>query len=322
MARALGFIVSTIAAFGFAYGAQAQSFPDGFEAISANDAATPETGMTYARIVPGGPVVLVLQGSGCDSVWQKTAQGLAPVAVQNLPAVLMPDRTVMVVDKPSVAPGTRQECSADFTLPAWSAHLDRAIASVREAGDYAGPIAVLGISEGAATAAHLAANREDISHVVFVSAAGCLLIDDMIANATRQAAIGSAEDGLETWDRIEQASGAAQATAARIFSAQTPDEERIWGQPVAYWRTFGAACPARDLAVTDANVFVAFGTSDEQVIAEGIEEIVARRIIAGKPIEVRRVGEGKHILTRPGDSNPSANLVEILREAMAWIAAN
>ena len=312
-------IIVFLALLSSAVAAQAEAMPplpDGFVVVPARQYGS---GQTYARIVDKAPIILMIQGSGCDSVWHDTGQGLAPVAAQNLPAVFAPGRTVMVVDKPGVAPGESKQCGADFTLNAWVQHLAAAIAAVRDVGGSDGPVALIGISEGAVTAAHLAAVRDDVGHVVFVSAAGCLLIDDMIAKAPRAASGSDDQDGLKTSDRIEQASAAAEAELRRIFDPATRPDDRVWGHPAAYWRSFGIACPAQDLAGSNADLFLAYGTADEQVIAEGIEEITARRIIAGRPVTVRRVGEGNHMLTRPGEANPFANLVAVLREAVMWL---
>ena len=316
LGRLIGTVAAVILCAGHAAAETEPPFPDGFVRVSSGHDGS---GQTYARIVPGAPIILILQGSGCDSVWHETGQGFAPVAAQNVPAALAPDRTVMVVDKPGVSPGEVRSCDADFTLDAWAQHLDAAIAAVRDAGANNAPIALIGISEGAITAARLAASRDDVSHVVFVSAVGCLLVDDMVANAARQAARDDGQDGLAASDRIEQASASAEANLRRIFDPATSPEERLWGHPVAYWRSFGTACPAKDLAESDADLFLAYGTSDEQLIAEGVEEITARRIMAEKPVTVRRVGEGSHLLSRPGDANPSANLVAILPAAIAWL---
>ncbi len=105
----------------------------------------------------------------------------------------------------------------------------------------------------------------------------------------------------------------------RIFASPEDSTTNIWGQTPLFWSTFGMACPATDLAASDADVFIAYGTQDEQITADGLEEIVTRRIVAGKDVTTHRVVGGSHVLSVEGDENPYARLIETFRLALDWM---
>ena len=278
--------------------------------------------------------LLFVQGSGCDSVFRSVeANQYQPTAGQNAVAGYAGKRLrVVMADKPGVllgnsgGDGFSESCSQDFlethTLDNWVAYLGRIMDTYSEHHPSAAQSwRVIGLSEGAVTAARLASMRTDVSHVGFISGHGCYQLDDMLVTARRQWLQNNPDASAEAQQEgVAIAVQGAEAEIRRIFNAETKPDEPLWGQTAAFWQTFGTACPATDLGGAEADLFVAYGTDDPQVVADGIEEITARRLAAGKPVRTVRVVGGGHTLSVDGDANPFERLLETLEEVVGWMS--
>lgn len=214
------------------------------------------------------PLLVHIQGSGCEPVF--VADGAAHVATagQDLVHTLADGRfAVLVADKVGVEPfnrladadGTAGNCSEDFlgrhSLDNWTRRLGMAIDAAMASGhvDSRAGVRVLGLSEGA------------------------------------------------------------------IAAASGPESNTIFeGQTHLFWSTFGRACPAMDLAASESDVFLAYGTADEEVDAGGVEAITAARIAARKPVRVERIIGASHVLDTPG-TEPFEVLVGVFAAAIEWM---
>ena len=272
------------------------------------------------------PLLLFVQGSGCDPLFTRTPDGTwRGTAGQNPVAALAGDRFhVLAVDKLHAGPaepGSQSECSEAFrkthSIDHWTAALEAVATVVGEHVDATPGLRVLGLSEGAVSAARLARDMDGVSQVAFISGHGCHQLDDMLVRSRRDwlASNPDATDA-ERQAGVAEAAVYQESVLAEIFSDPDDWQRDIWGQTALFWSTFGMACPARDLAESDAEVFLAYGTEDEQVVADGLEEIVTRRIAAGKTTDTLRVVGGSHVLTVEGDANPYARLLDAFRQAL------
>jgi len=269
------------------------------------------------------PLLLMLQGSGCEPLFAHGKRGLRATAGQDIVQRMAAGRYVVaVVEKPNVvsegperSDGTTDTCSAafnrDHALDAWTKTLSRAVDAALgdPAVDRRATVRVMGLSEGAVVAAHLAAARPDVGHVTFISGFGCNQWRDVLVVARR-----SAEDARAAEAAVAEAQNGLAAVAA---DPQATDKQ-FDGQTHLFWSTFGRACPASDLAQSKSRVFVAFGTADEQIDANGVEAITASVIAAGKPIKVHRVYGGSHVLNTP-ETGGFANLLAVFSEALDWM---
>ena len=184
-------------------------------------------------------------------------------------------------------------------------------------------IRIIGLSEGAIVAARVASERDDVSHVSFISGFGCNQIDDMLVVARRNWVLKNPDANPEELHQgVADAVLKATKNFQRVFSNPTDTSILIESQTPLFWSTFGTACPAQDLAKSDANVFVAFGTADEQISADGIDEIVARRLIKGKGTKVVRVVGGNHILETRSEVSPYENLIDVFNESLDWMSSD
>jgi dienelactone hydrolase len=275
------------------------------------------------------PLLVVVQGSGCGPLFSPDqdngGHAMRATAGQDIVQQLGADGfVVMVVEKPGVASespepddlGTAGGCSDEFrrahSLPSWTRRLSLAVDAAKRDPRVASdaPVRLLGLSEGAIAVARLASERSDVSHVAFISGFGCDQWRDVLVVARRQAEAAGA-------DPVE-AVAEAEAGLRRVAADPSNTEAVFDGQTHLYWSTFGRACPADDLARSGADVFVAYGTADEQVDAEGVEAIPAARIAAGKSVTVRRVIGGTHVLNTPS-TRPFENLVGVLKDVVGWM---
>jgi predicted esterase len=279
----------------------------------------------YLAPVAGGPkpLLLVIQGSGCEALFVRGKRGLSATAGQDIVQKMAAGRYVVgVVEKPHVSPegparadGTTDACSAafnrDHALDGWTSTLSAAldVALMDPAVDSRAGVRVMGLSEGAIVAAHLAHLRLDIGHAAFISGFGCNQLRDALVVARRSAKDASAADA---------AVAAAQEGLKAVAADPTATDKQVDGQTHLFWSTFGRACPARDLVESHARVFLAFGTADEEIDANGIEEIPATFIAAGRPITVHRVYGGSHVLDTPGTAG-FANLIGVFGEVLDWM---
>jgi hypothetical protein len=135
-------------------------------------------------------------------------------------------------------------------------------------------------------------------------------------------------DPFATAERAIRATGATLAMLlvaclAPSSHASTPGPEplaagtRLAGSP--FVRHAFSVCPARDLLESNATPLIAFGTDDEQVDANGMEAIVAEFLAANRPVVVKRIHGGSHVLGTP-DTAPFENLVGVFAEAITWMA--
>lgn len=270
----------------------------------------------YLAPSPEGPrpLLVVLQGSGCEPVFAQTSDGYSASAGQDIVHQLAGGRyAVLVIDKPNAGGASGGEtgaCSAAFnrahSLPNWTSAIGRTVdAALRDPRvDARAGVRLMGLSEGAIVAARVARERRDVNHVAFISGFGCDQWGDMlvVARRTSEAEIAETEAGL-------RAVAAAPNAGDRFFAGQTH----------LFWSSFGRACPAADLAASRADVFVAYGTEDEQIDANGVEAIPAALIAAGRDVRMHRVAGGSHVLNT-ADTPPFANLVGVFSEALEWMA--
>ncbi len=290
-----------------------------------------DAGSTRYYLAPGEgarPLLILIQGSGCEPVFVDNGEGLSATAGQDLIHMLAAGRfTLIVVDKEGVEPlksrtaadGTAADCTPAFlaghSLDGWTQRLASAIdaAKATDFVDATEGVRVMGLSEGAITAARLARMRADVTHTAFISGFGCHQWRDMLVVARRNAE----PEGPQA----ARSAAAAMEEGLRAVAADPGAQTIFEGQTHLFWSSFGRACPADDLAASPSDVFVAYGTADEAVDANGVEAITAARLSANKPVRVERVIGGSHVLNTP-DTEPFEVLIGVFGTAIDWMAGD
>jgi pimeloyl-ACP methyl ester carboxylesterase len=261
--------------------------------------------------------MLMIQGSGCTPVLS-IRQGGASSSVYNLEKFARDGKfTIIAVEKPFsglvARAGSPQGCSdafnADFTAESWRNALQAALNDARKMSwvDHKRTL-VLGSSEGAVMASFLAANDPTITDVVSISGSGTTQLFDFIAQAYR-----SCFDTSACLADIER-------NVAAIKSDPNSSTKFAWGHPYKRWTSFFAIDPGDLLLRSKARAYIAIGTADDSVPAISQELVVAKLILAGRDVTVRRVADGTHSLNRRNATNWN-ELDRELDAALNWFSS-
>jgi pimeloyl-ACP methyl ester carboxylesterase len=257
--------------------------------------------ITYyiSRPAKPAPLMLMIQGSGCERVMHIADAGSYSSLYNFLPYAAQGRFAVMAVEKPysgpvgEVSPGSARNCSAEFnknfTAESWLAALEASVADARRLSWVDGRRTLLfGTSEGAVMASLLAARDKKVSDVVVVGGSGTTQLFDFLAFAYQRC-----------FDR-SQCIAEVEQQARAIAAAPLSSTQFAWGHPYKRWTSFFAVDPAGALLRSRARVYAAFGTADSSVPPISQEIIVARMMAAGRDITVRRVPNAGHGLVSAG----------------------
>ncbi len=285
------------------------------------------------------PLVLVIQGSGCNSLWQSVpASADAPNAMSHIAGSLQSlvrrdfggEVRVLAVEKPGVnyldnpqPPGAGDPCSDTFksqhTPQEWSAALS---AALRQAlalpGIDPSRVLVLGHSEGADMAAYVAqANPDIVTHAACLAGAGITQLFDMTQLAWAERTPGESVDARN--ERVQQIYN----TWAAIQRDPGAIDKSAWGHPYKRWSSFMAVSPVESLLATDprTQLFLAHGTADPAVPIASFDAGLAILASKGRTAVVRRVAGADHGFTQPGEPTGSG-MKAIFAEAVTWFLRN
>jgi pimeloyl-ACP methyl ester carboxylesterase len=257
--------------------------------------------ITYyiSRPAKPAPLLLMIQGSGCERVMNIADAGSYSTLYNFLPYAAQGRFTVMAVEKPfsgvvgEVTPGSARNCTtefhADFTAESWLSALEASLADARRLPWVDRRRTLLfGTSEGAVMASLLAARNDQVTDVVSIGGSGTTQLFDFIAFAYQRC--------FDRSQCIEEVERQARAIAATPQSST----DFAWGHPHKRWTSFFGVDPSGALLRSRARVYVAFGTADASVPPISQELIAARLMSAGRDITVRRVPNATHGLTSAG----------------------
>lgn len=275
------------------------------------------------------PLVVWIAGSGCTSMFYDMGEkgissGLFGLANREGGE----HAVVMAVEKPGVAFGSMQErpgsgmgCTDEYTeqhtMLRWREALRAAIdATTQLPGVDSSRILVMGHSEGADMAAFLPEVEPRITHIAVLAGGGPTQLFDM-AELMRQP-MGPEDDDVEAREqRVEDA----YATWGEIMSDPDSTTKFAWGHPHRRWSSFLAHSPVEHLIKTDARVYLAYGTGDENAPATGPDVARAELVSRGRDVTVdRRIGED-HGFAKP-EQSPGDGFIEVFNDVFAWFHAD
>ena len=262
-------------------------------------------------------LLLMIQGSGCTPViveqkgerTYSTVFGLMPFGGEGQFAV-------MAVEKPhsgqakEQAPSTARGCSEafneDFTAESWLVALQAALSdAIRDTAIDASRILVIGTSEGGVMASLLASHNPRITDVAVLGGSGTTQLFDFIENSYRHCFDASA-----CLDDVGK-------QLAAIRSDPQSATQFAWGHPYKRWTSFFGVDPSEELLKSRARVYWALGTADESVPPASQEVAIAKLMVAGRDLTVRRVPNAAHSLMPPG-SRDYADLDKEMRTVLKW----
>ncbi len=282
-----------ILGFGLAPSASAQ---DALQRLERPDGSGIEFRLAGPATRGRGPMLLMLQGSGCESVDRNPR-------LPWMAARLAPRHAVVTIEKYGVARGADGEgCSAEYwrrnTLQQRVADALQVIAAVRHQGWWNGELVLFGGSEGGAVAAMLAPLVPETRAVVIWSSGIGLPIGDMIRSALPPA---MAEEAVRVF---------AEARA-------NPTGERQWaGASYRWWADSVDLVPARGLLDMAAPVLIIHGTRDASAPVASAR--AARDLLAGgrTPVVYREYEGYDHFMI---DASGVDRRAEVLAAAADWL---
>ncbi|RMH27568.1 MAG: alpha/beta fold hydrolase [Planctomycetota bacterium] len=270
---------------------------------------------------PPAPIVLWIQGSGCDSHFTRTPDGQVGGGLgMMLLGPLRGRARLLVVEKPGVeflaksaTPGASDGCGdaflEEYAADRWAEALRAALdAALAMPGVSKERVLVAGHSEGAVMAAHLASMDARVTHVGMISGSGVSQIFDMAMLAARSA--GSPEDRAGRVEGVYE-------TFARMLDEPDRIDRWAWGHTYKRWASFSRVSPVVDLAATQARVFLAYGDADQSVSVEGNDALRAELLARGQAARVERIAGGDHSLARPGEP-PFQRMSSVLAQIVEW----
>jgi dienelactone hydrolase len=254
------------------------------------------------------PLILLIQGSGCQSIWTKR-QGKIGGGLQNLLLSAVKGKCrVLAVEKPGIdcffqasqegsAEGAPNAFLVEHTLPRWAEANEAAIrAAVKLPMIDSKRILALGHSEGAITAARVAAEMPQITHVGILSGSGANQLFDMALSVGEK-------NAFDTWAQI----------------AQDPESTTkfAWGHPYRRWSSFCSTSTAEEIKKTSAKLFIAHGTEDKSVPYQSFEVLRAELVANNREAHFEIVDGGGHDFAK-SDDDSFAPLAVMFGKVMTW----
>lgn len=245
------------------------------------------------------PIVLFIQGSGCQSLWQKHGDRVGG-GMQNLLLVEAKGKArILVVEKPGVkfldqpqnpgsAIGASEEFLQEHTLPRWA---EANCAALRAA--WALPnidttrTLVSGHSEGGIVAARVAAELPQVTHVASLAAGGPTQLFDFITNAAKARPDDKPGDAAQRLQRFYD-------DWARI--QKDPDStSRMWmGHPNRRWSSFLRDSVIEELQRSKARIYLGQGVLDPIIPVASHDMAVAELRSKGRDVVSDRVEGADH----------------------------
>lgn len=266
------------------------------------------------------PVILFIQGSGCQSLWVKRGDRVGG-GLQNLLLQLAKGRArILAVEKVGVqycdwpkTPGTATEGSPEFlaehTLPRWAEANVAALKAVLAQPEIDPTrVLVIGHSEGGIVAARTAAESPRVTHVAPLGCGGVTQLFSLAELARRKAPEGQGAAAMEKvyadWRKILEKPGSTQD---------------FWmGHPYRRWSSFLQHSVIDELKRTQAKVYLAHGTLDEADAVQGFDVMRAELLARGRDVTAERVEGGDHGFSTDGKSAQGEGMARVFGNVVEW----
>lgn len=266
------------------------------------------------------PLVLVIQGSGCQSLWVKHGDRVGG-GLQNLVLQLCQGKArVLAVEKPGVAyldwpkqPGSAMGASKEFlqehTLPRWAEANAAALrAALTQPGIDPKRVLVLGHSEGGIVAARVAAQCPEVTHVAPLACGGTTQLHSLAVLAARRAPKGQENAAI---DQLHQ-------DWAKVLARPESIEEFWMGHPYRRWSSFLKDSVLEELKKTKAQIYLAHGVEDEADAIEGFDAMRAELLAAGRAFTAERIAGVGHGFNPNGKPNGGEGMSEVFGRVLSW----
>lgn len=302
--------------------------PPRFEYHQATDVLGRRISYFLSKRVSGAsqaPLALYIQGSGCHSVFRRSADGRVSGGHQNLLLDASSDSVrVLVVEKPGVAyldpggeSGTAVGCRPAFlrehTLDRWSAAIMGAIGSARRLEGVARDrMLVIGHSEGGIVAAHVAARSRIVTHVALFGSSGPTQLFDLLENEREGDIAGrsSCDDKRDAIaDRLQD-----------IRRRPNSCSRFAWGHPYRRWSSFLATSVLDEAVQSRAKFRLVHGANDSVVPLAASKMLYAELLSRGRDVVLDLRSGANHGLATQSTDSPEA-MREAFGSTLSWFFA-
>ncbi|HJZ94236.1 MAG TPA: alpha/beta fold hydrolase [Gemmataceae bacterium] len=287
----------------------------------------------YVSIAPADgpeaklPVVLWIQGSGCQSLFTKRGdrvgdglQGLLLKAADGRARVLAVEKPGVKFQDMPARPGAAEGASAEFlkehTLPRWAEANAAALkAAWTLPGVDPGRTLVIGHSEGGIVAARVAADIPAVTHVASLAGGGPTQLFSMAELAVRPRrddGPGEAEqrrqEVYDEWNKIQ---------------ADPESTSKFWrAHPYRRWSTFMQSSLTAELLRSKARVYLVHGTNDAATPVTAFDLARAELAVRNRDVTAERLEGADHgFRTESMPAGSPDGFRAVFGRVLAWFLA-
>jgi predicted esterase len=265
---------------------------------------------------PTDPLIIAIQGSGCDSLFSKDKDG---IVYSSLPAIIgLPFKvkaSILAVEKPGVLTFDREkdkDCSTlfrkKFTFDHWIETLKMAISDVQLRYKLQpSRTIIIGHSEGADSAALLASHLDQATHVLHLSGGS--------GSPVFQAAMRAIWSTDKNQKKEEELLRSEMKVWTDAVSKNDPDI-LLWGHTYRYWKSLPHI--ADKLNVSKAKILIVYGTKDSNSPVVTSDLLLTELVERNREFKFRRIPNADHKYTVEGKDHIS----EIITDSINWALSN
>jgi pimeloyl-ACP methyl ester carboxylesterase len=272
-------------------------------------------------------VALLVQGSGCQSLFQKRGEMIFGGQQNLLLNAAMGRVRVLAVEKPGVnfldaakrpggAVGASEVFLKEHTLPRWAEANRAALLAAWTLPDIDRPRTLaVGHSEGGIVVARLAAELPEITHVASFAGGGPTQLFSLAESRGQPRPDDKPGDATQRMQTIYDGWAAVQ---------KDPDSTSLFwlGHPHRRWSSFLATSVTAELLKTKARIFLAQGGRDTSVPPSGHDVLVAELRTANRDLTAERLEDADHSFNKPDHpQNSPPGIQALFGRVVDWFAA-
>lgn len=263
---------------------------------------------------PPRPIVLFIQGTGCDSPFVQINGRILSGVQSVLHEVSAGAARIMVVEKPGVRyldnpsqPAEYKHCRPEFvrqyTLENWSSTLARAlkIASKFDGVDRTRTL-VIGHSEGAIIGLRVSNLAPGITHVAALSGGGPAYLFHM-SEFFRKKGLDPEKELYPCW--------------ADVLGDPSSTSRFCWGQTFRQWSSFMKTSVVVEALHSRSALYFGHGTRDDQNPISAFDVLRAELAARGRKAVFDRVESGDHGFDLPSQQPPEG-FRAVFRRILDW----
>jgi len=183
---------------------------------------------------------------------------------------------------------------------------------------------IIGHSEGAQVATHVAFSDPSITHLARIAGGGTTQLFDLLL-AVQQDCASQSKDAPPDSPHFLTSSVATESVMRRwkdIVANKDSTTKFMSGHPYRRWYSFCSNSPIEDLLHCTTNLYMVHGTEDTSAPIISFDVLLAELTAHNRPFIYERIEGADHSLNViPNDENASAKLPEVVKRIFDWFFA-